>query len=204
MAVFLWSRRFYGRYCKSAAFPNYPKTRKRGVLPARKAPIGPHCMRSIQYYITNPRFSPLRVTFKRFYCEEREGGDCSLRSRGFRAQPEAECPTRRPPNECEVREEWVRVCGSCHRRLKRKQDLELLAAVRGDTQQATPHVVRRRPTPCAVLRSQAEPRPEEHEPKGAETYKGFIHGVSRVYGDGGVPRRFRSVWRCLSQDPTQL
>ena len=113
-------------------------------------------------------------------------GDCFLHSRGCRTQPEAECAMRRPPNECEVRAEWVRVCGSCHRRLKRQQDPELLAAVRGDTQQATPQVVRKRPAPCALPRGREELRPEEHEPKEAETYKGFIPGVSRVYGEGGV------------------
>ena len=100
------------------------------------------------------------------------GGDgCFPHSIGCIAQPEAECSMRRPPNECEVRSKWARAGGSFHRGLKRKQGPGLLAAVRGDTQQATPQVVRKKPTPCAVLRSQEELRPEGNEPKDAETYK---------------------------------
>ena len=116
-----------------------------------------------------------------------EGGAYfSLHSRGCRTMPETECSMRRPPNECEVRAEWVWVFGSFHRRQKRKQCPALLASVRGDTQQATPQVFRKRPTASAVLRRQEELHAQEREPKEAETYKGSIPGASRVYGDGGV------------------
>ena len=148
-------------------------------------------------------FSLCALLFVARLCRRTGGWGRFLRSRGFRTLPQTECSLIRPPTECEVRAEWALACGSCHRGLGRPQGPELLAAVRGETQQATPKVIRKRPKPIAVLGRQGESPPPTHthraRTKKAETYRGFIRGAGRVYGAWG---EFAAA-RGLSQAPTQ-
>ena len=114
-----------------------------------------------------------------------EGSACFLQGSGCRMDPGAVCTIRRPPQSCDVRADWLRVCGGCHVRLSKGDGPMLRAAVRGEAQAATPHTSRKRPLPG----QQQETIGEEEEgtsAKEADTFRGFAVGVTQVYGEGGM------------------
>ena len=114
-----------------------------------------------------------------------EGSDCFLQGSGCRTDPGAVCTLRRPPQSCDVRADWLRVCGGCHVRLTKGEDPQLRAAVRGEAHAATPHTSRKRPFP-GDQRDQIGGEEEGIEAKEADTFRGFSAGVTQVYGDGGL------------------
>ena len=114
------------------------------------------------------------------------GADCFLKGSGCRTETGQECATRRPPPSSEVRTGRVRVCGGCYLRLRKWHDLEMIAAVRGEAQAATLHVSRKRPTPGDAAEPEAGGDPQIGAPKEAAAFKGSTHGVTRVYGEGGL------------------
>ena len=78
----------------------------------------------------------------------------------------------------------MRVCGGCYRRLGRSAEPELEAAVRCETEQATPHVSRKRQAAGGAREENAIAAEPNHGPNETETYSGFSQRVTKVYGEG--------------------
>ena len=111
--------------------------------------------------------------------------DCILQRSGCRTEQVAKCTIRRPPKSCDVREDWLRVCGGRHVRLTKGECPLLRAAVRGGARAVAPRARRKRPLPG----DQRGPHGGEDEgpaAKEADTFRGFAAGVTQVYGDGGL------------------
>ena len=123
------------------------------------------------------------------------GPDCCLQGAGCRTAPVQVRMTRRPPHVCDVRADRLRVCGGCYIRLGRGKEPGLMAAVRGHAQLATPFVSRKRPRQedAGDADADAGAGSEGEIGKDADTFVGFVHGVTRVYGEGPCPAT--SGWR---------
>ena len=111
------------------------------------------------------------------------GAECFPQGSGYRTESDQECTPRRPPQSCEVRAEWLRVCGSCYPRLGKGLEADLLAAVRGDVQPEMPFVSRKIPLSSDSDNPEAEKAPATGQAKEAESFKGLVHGATRVYGE---------------------
>ena len=72
------------------------------------------------------------------------GAERFLKKQERRAGHGGEFSIRKPPRDIGGRAEWVRICGRFYRRLGRSAGEELEAAARCATEQATPHVSRKR------------------------------------------------------------
>ena len=116
------------------------------------------------------------------------GADCFLQGAGCRTDHAQACTTRRPPLVCDVRADWLRVCGGCYLRLGRGDDPDLMAAVRGDAHVATPFVSRKRPRRGETGEAEADLIAENEEDirKESDAFRGFVPGVTRVYGEGAL------------------
>ena len=116
------------------------------------------------------------------------GSDCFLQGAGCRTDHAQPCTTRRPPLVCDVRADWLRVCGGCYLRLGRGNDPGIMAAARGHAQLATPFVSRKRPRQGDAGDADADLVVENEEEirKESDAFRGFAHGVTHVYGEGAL------------------
>ena len=120
-----------------------------------------------------------------------------LHQKGRRAGLGDECSLRKPPKDIGVRAEWVRICGGCYRRLGRSAEPELEAAVRGEKEQATPHVSRKRQAAGVAREENANAVAPQHEPKETETYMGIRPmGLQKCMETAACPPSYLSGWRC--------
>ena len=133
------------------------------------------------------------------------GSGCFLLWTGCRTDPLQVRTTRWPPHVCDVREDWLRVCGGCYLRLVRGNEPDLMKAVRDHAHLATPFVSRKRPRQADAGDPDAEAGHENALRKEADTFRGFVPGVTRGYGEGEAPfRRFQQASRCSLKARTRL
>ena len=132
------------------------------------------------------------------------GPACFLQGAGFRTDHAQVRTTRRPPQVCVVRADWLRVCGGCYIRIGMGEAPDHMAAVRGHAHLATSFVSHKRPRQGDAGDDGAGTGNENEIGKDADTFRGFPHWVTRVYGEGDFSRSFRQASRCSSPARARL